>query len=218
MMSYDEYLAAWAAAHSFEPERMSGFLRAYLRLPYLVAQPLARVDPNVVTLAGLGVAVLTLPLYARGMAFPAGLLVLVAGLLDQVDGAVAAIGGRGTAFGAVLDSTVDRLTDIVLLLGPALWVPGAFTKWGLAAAGTGTFLLEYVRARCQACGWTTEQVVTPAERPQRVVGIAVVTILGSLIGSWLWAPVSWALAWLTVASVIVLLRDARARPTTPGSA
>jgi CDP-diacylglycerol--glycerol-3-phosphate 3-phosphatidyltransferase len=218
MMSYDEYLAAWAAQHAFEPERMSSFLRSYLRLPYALARPLAHVSPDTVTWAGLSVALLTLPLYARGLAFPAGLLVLVSGLLDQVDGAVAALGGRTSAYGAVLDSTVDRLTDVVLLAGPALWVPGAFARWGLAAACAGTFLLEYVRARCQACGWTTEQVVTPAERPFRVVGVAVVALLSSVLGSWVFAPASWALAWLTVASVVVLLRDARARPTTPASA
>lgn len=216
-MSYDEYLAAWAAAHSFEPERIGGFLRWYLHLPYSIARPLAWVSPDTVTLAGLLVAVATLPLYAAGAAFPAALLVLASGLLDQVDGAVAAIGGRATAFGAVWDSAVDRLTDTVLLLGPALWLSGGAARWGLAAAAVGTFLLEYVRARCQACGWTTDQVVTPGERPQRVVGIAVVTSLASLVGRWLWVPAAWALAGLTFASAAMLLRDARARSTTPAS-
>jgi len=216
-MSYDEYLGAWASAHSFEPERMGTFLRWYLRLPYLLARPLGGVSPDTVTLASLGVALATLPLYAAGAAFPAGLLVLVAGLLDQVDGAVAAVHGRATLYGAVLDSTVDRLTDLVLLLGPALWVSGGAARWGLAAAAVGTSLLEYVRARCQACGWTAEQVVTPGERPQRVVAVAATSVLAALVGRWLWVPAAWGLAALTAASVGVLLRGARARPTTPAS-
>jgi CDP-diacylglycerol--glycerol-3-phosphate 3-phosphatidyltransferase len=215
MMTYDEYLAEWAATHSFEPERVGPVLRAYLRLPYVLARPLASVSPDAVTAAGLVVACLTLPAYAVGAAAVAGLLVLVAGLLDSVDGAVAALGGRGSTFGAVWDSTVDRLTDVVLLLGPALWVP--YARWGLLAAGVGTFLLEYVRARCQACGWTDEQVVTPGERPTRVIVLAVTGLLAAAAGRWLWLAGAWALAALTAVSVVVLLRDARARTTTPVS-
>ena len=215
MMTYDEYLAAWAAAHSFEPDRVGPVLRAYLRLPYVLARPLARVSPDAVTAAGLVVACVTLPAYAFGAAFVAGLLVLVAGLLDSVDGAVAALGGRGSVWGAVWDSTVDRLTDVVLLLGPALWVP--YARWGLLAAGVGTFLLEYVRARCQACGWTDRQVVTPGERPTRVIACAVTGMLAALLGRWVWLVGAWGLAALTAVSVVVLLRDARARTTTPAS-
>ncbi|HWL38353.1 MAG TPA: CDP-alcohol phosphatidyltransferase family protein [Frankiaceae bacterium] len=218
MMTYDEYLAAWARGHSFEPERMGRFLRSYLRLPYALARPLAGIDPNAVTVAGFCVAAVTLPVYATGAAFLAGLLVLVAGLLDQVDGAVAVLGGRQTRFGAVWDSAVDRLTDVVLLAGPAIWIDGGTTRWGLVAAGAGTFLLEYVRARCQACGWTDDQIVTPGERPQRVVAIALLGIVSALAGKWLWAVGAWALAGLTFWSVVVLLLDARARPTTPASA
>lgn len=171
-------------------------------------------------MAGLVVACPTLPLYAMGWAFTAGVLVLLAGLLDQVDGAVAVLGGRhGVRRRVGLDRRpADRLTDVVLLAGPALWIDGGFTRWGLVAAGAGTFLLEYVRARCQACGWTTNQVVTPGERPQRVVAIAVTGMLAALVGRWVWAPASWALAGLTGVSVALLLRDARARPTTPASA
>ena len=219
MATYDEYLAEWAALHAFEPERMSGFLRWYLRLPYGIAVPLARlgVAPNSVTNVGFGVALVTLLAYATEAVLVAGVLVLVAGLLDQVDGAVAAIRGQATAFGAVWDSTVDRLTDVVLLAGPALWIDGGLTRWGLVAAGAGTFLLEYVRARCQACGWTGEQVVTPGERPTRVVAVAMLAFGSAPLGRWVWAFGAWGLAALTFGSVVLLLLDARARTTTPAS-
>lgn len=215
MMAYDAYLDAWAATHAFERARMGPVLRTYLRLPYALARPLTGVSPHAVTLLGVAVAWATVGLYAAGWAFVAGALVLVAGLLDSVDGAVAVLRGRVTAFGAVWDSTADRLADLALYLGPALWAPGA--RWWLAAAAAGTFLLEYVRARCQANGWTDRQVVTPGERPTRVVAVAVLGMASPLVGRWVWVPGAALVAGLTLVGVALLLRDARGRSTTPAS-
>src|SRR4029450_7186709 len=85
----------------------------YLRLPHAVGVPLARagVDPDLVTLAALWVALVAGWPAPRGPggAAAAGALTLLAGVADSVDGAVAVMQGRASAFGFVWDSTADRL-------------------------------------------------------------------------------------------------------------
>jgi CDP-diacylglycerol--glycerol-3-phosphate 3-phosphatidyltransferase len=195
-------LARWRALHPARDGVAVRVAAVYLRLPYAIARRIVRVPPNLVTLAGLLLAVATIPAYGA-VAAP---LILLAGVADSVDGAVAVLSGRVTAFGAVWDSTADRLADVAFLVGPALRQPGA----AFVAAGAGTFLLEYVRARTAAVG-TPEQRVTPGERPARIILLA----LGAATG-W-WAAAAWSVAALTAAGAVLLLNDARARPTRPAS-
>jgi CDP-diacylglycerol--glycerol-3-phosphate 3-phosphatidyltransferase len=237
-MPYADYLTGWREVHGLEPHRMvGGFVEAYLRLPHMLARPLARcgISPDLVTLVGLLVAAASIPAYLAGgrWLLGAGLAVLGSGLCDQLDGAVAVLQRRTTPFGAVWDSTVDRLCDLVLLVGPAAWllrdVGGSVASsatWGLVAGGALLFLLEYVRARSQAVGYIDAQVVTPAERPTRVVLAAAAGLVsGALLAGGaeartaglVWAVTAWGLALLTLVSVAMLLLDARRRggPTTP---
>jgi CDP-diacylglycerol--glycerol-3-phosphate 3-phosphatidyltransferase len=239
--AYGEYLHGWRAVHGLEDDRMvGGFVEWYLRLPYAVARPLARrgVSPDVVTLLGLVVAAASLPAYLAGGSWLAlgGAAALVSGLCDQLDGAVAVLQRRTSIFGAIWDSVVDRLSDLALLVGPAAWLlrdvrPGTASRGvaGLVAAGAALFLLEYVRARSQAVGHLAAQVVTPAERPTRVVVAALLGVLcGALLATaddsstaglvWTWG--AWGLAGLTIVSAGQLLLDARRRadPTTPTTA
>jgi CDP-diacylglycerol--glycerol-3-phosphate 3-phosphatidyltransferase len=107
----------------------------YLRLPYVVGSPLARVgvDPDLVTLVALWVALgagWTATLGA-GWAALAGGLTLLAGVADSVDGAVAVMQRRTSAFGFVWDSTADRLADLALIAGPVVLVADqGGTGWG----------------------------------------------------------------------------------------
>lgn len=222
---YDDYLREWRALHGLEPDRMRhGFLDTYLRLPYAIARPLARrgASPDLLTLYGLVVTGGCLPAYLAGGRWPTlGVFaILLGGLCDQLDGCVGILTRRTSAFGAVWDSTIDRLTDALLLLGPALLVSEPVAYWGLAAAGTSGFLLEYVRARCQAVGYVTAQVVTPAERPTRVVvgalmalGCGVVPADADVVVSFL----AWGLTGLSATSVVLLLVDARRRARGSGA-
>lgn len=235
VVDYGGYLARWRALHGVEADQMvGGFVDTYLRLPYAVARPLARrgVSPHVVTLLGLVVALGSLPAYLAGgrWLFLAGFLVLVSGLCDQLDGCVAVLTQRTTTFGAIWDSAVDRLTDVVWLLGPALWLlrlPQSgrveLGLWALVAAGGTLFTLEFVRARCQAVGYVDSQVVTPAERPTRVV-VATLAALGEgaaaafdLRPAVVWPAGAAALAGLTAASVGMLLVDAARRARGDGA-
>jgi phosphatidylglycerophosphate synthase len=193
-MSFAAYQAGWREAHLLgEGAQPGGWLAAvYLRLPYLVGAPLARagVDPDLVTLVALWVALVAgwTATLGPGWAAAAGTLTLVAGVADSVDGAVAVLQGRTTAFGFVWDSTADRLADLAVIAGPVVLVATeASPGWGVAAVAAGTaaagllLLLEYVRARAQAgqvaAAWS---LVTPGERPTRVI---VLGLTGLAVGA-----------------------------------
>jgi CDP-diacylglycerol--glycerol-3-phosphate 3-phosphatidyltransferase len=97
-------------------EAVRNFSRRFL-------EPLARflsttgVSPNVITLIGFvlmaGVAILL----AKGYLFWGGILIIVAGLFDAIDGTLARMMGRTSRFGAFLDSTLDRFSEAIIYLG-----------------------------------------------------------------------------------------------------
>jgi CDP-diacylglycerol--glycerol-3-phosphate 3-phosphatidyltransferase len=192
--SFEAYQAGWREVHQLgEEARPGGRLAAwYLRLPHAVGAPLARagVDPDLVTLAALWVALVAgwTATLGPGWAAAAGTLTLLAGVADSVDGAVAVMQGRTSAFGFVWDSTADRLADLAVIAGPVVLVATrAGPGWGAAAVAMGAaaagllLLLEYVRARAQAgrvaAAWT---LATPGERPTRVV---VLGLAGLAVGA-----------------------------------
>lgn len=166
---------------------------AWLRAAGAVARPLARagISPNAVTVAALvfalgAVALALIP----GWPGPAAacLAVTLSGLLDSLDGAVAVQAGRTTKVGFLLDSALDRLADaafpaaLVIVAGGGEWV-------AVAAVGV-CWWLEYIRARANlADPVPVRQVVTPGERPTRIVLTAVGLGLPPLALAALWGQV-----------------------------
>jgi phosphatidylglycerophosphate synthase len=175
-----EYRRRWVEQHhttDIDPATHS-FVRPYTAVMFRLARPFARAGahPDVITAAGLllGVAVWGLAGSRLGAAF-AAVIVVCSLLTDGVDGAVAAMTGRSTRFGAVLDSVVDRAVDL-LWLGALVRV-GARVEWAVAG-GAALFFLEYVRARglaaASADGSVAEAgVITVGERPTRMMAAAV---------------------------------------------
>src|ERR1041385_6395936 len=80
-----------------------------------------RIHPNILTLIGLAINIVAAVLFAKGIFFWAGLVVIFAGIFDIVDGEVARRTKRVTKFGAFFDSVIDRYSDVVLLLGLIAW-------------------------------------------------------------------------------------------------
>ena len=178
-MTWDEYATAWSGLHGgFDPRRAPLVVRGWLRLAYLLGRPLGRlgVPPTAVTVVGLLICVcvplvvLTDP--AAGPLAAAG-LVLLAGVADSVDGAVAVTSGRASRLGHLYDSVADRLGEAAWLA--AFWAAGAF-GWLVVLAGGLSWLHEYVRARAGVAGMADIGTVTIGERPSRV-SIALVGLL-----------------------------------------
>ncbi|MBV9097670.1 MAG: CDP-alcohol phosphatidyltransferase family protein [Frankiaceae bacterium] len=158
--SADESLAEWSLRHGGYDVSRSQFVRGWLRFVHLLAAPLARISPDVLSAAGVvsAAAAVVVP-DRRG----AG-LVVATGVLDGVDGAVARLRGTSTRHGALVDTTADRITDVLFLL--ALARAGARRSF-VVAAGAGTAVLEARRALSRRRG-DPVTVVTPGERPFRV--------------------------------------------------
>ena len=186
------YLDRWQELHGGYDPRRSRLVGPWLAVVYAVARPFARlgVPPDLVTMLGVLVsgAVVWLSAIGGRWVVLAAVLVGLSGLVDSLDGAVAVLTGRATAFGAVLDSVVDRASDLLYLL--AFWLVGAPT-WTCVAAGTVVMVQEYTRARATAVGMDDIGVLTIGERPTRVIVVAMF-LLGA--GTYADAAASWATA------------------------
>ena len=157
-------------------------INAYVELP--VARGLARlgVSPNAVTFAGLAGAGISAYLISEGLFWAGGVAMLLAGILDLFDGALARATGQDSDFGALLDSVIDRVSEIVVLLGLLLFytrngsVEGSVLVY-LAAGGS--VMVSYLRARSEGLG--IECKVGIMTRPERVAALG----FGLIIGHWL---------------------------------
>ena len=189
-MDGEEHVRDWAALHATEPP--AGFVGGWLKAAAAVARPLARagVSPNMVTVAALVMALVAVPLAAvDGWIGPAAacLAVTLSGLLDSLDGAVAVQAGRATKVGFLLDSVLDRIADAAFPAALAITAGGG--AWLAVAATAACWWLEYVRARGSLAGVTGKALITPGERPTRIILTAVGLGLPMLATAALWAHV-----------------------------
>jgi CDP-diacylglycerol--glycerol-3-phosphate 3-phosphatidyltransferase len=173
-----------------------------------------RVTPNALTAAGVGLsiagAVAAYFEYAGWWWFWVGAALFVVGsLLDILDGALARRRGRGTPFGAFIDSTVDRVGEGFMLGAIALVFMRENVEWALAltfAALAGSFLVSYTRARAEALGLKGD--VGIGSRAERVVIITTGLAFAPLHDLALAAAVALltATAWLTVVQRVLAVR------------
>ena len=166
MLSREDYLAAWSEWHGGAGTE-SPLVRGWLSTAYTLARPLAGLPPVAATALGLLVA--GLAVWPAGAGGPwlilAGVLVGLSGLLDSLDGALAIGTGRASRRGFVLDSVVDRLTEVAY--AAALWVAGA-PGWLAVAFGALCWLPDYLRARAGQAGVVETGAISVWERPTRV--------------------------------------------------
>ncbi len=177
LLDRDGFLERWQALHGGQDPRASLWLRGWLAAMDRLARPLARhgIAPHALTAVSAWLAALALVPAVGGGHWPvlAAWLVVASGLVDGLDGAVAALGGRATPVGYVLDSVVDRLTEVAFLAAVVLAGGGVGLAVAIAVACGGLFWLhEYLRARAAGAGGGEIGAVTVAERPQRVIVLA----------------------------------------------
>jgi phosphatidylglycerophosphate synthase len=164
------YLTRWAPLHGdYEPAPRS-LAGGWLTIAYTIARPLAArgVSPDAITAWGVLVSAAVAAVAAPGGRWPLAAIavVVVAGLLDNLDGAVAILSDRTSRWGYVLDSLADRLSDAAYLL--PLWFLGAPGPV-CVVGGSLMVLQEYARARAGNAGMGEVGVVTVWERPTRVI-------------------------------------------------
>lgn len=152
------------------------------RILNAMVRQLARLNPNpnLLSVIGLGINVWAAVLYAFGQFFYAGLVMIFANIFDMLDGRVARLTGRVSKFGAFLDSSLDRLSDMIVYLGIIIFYTrdnndhstlyAALT----GAALIGSVMVSYTSARAESL--IPKCDVGFLRRPERVV----LLILGSL--------------------------------------
>ncbi|MEK7715645.1 MAG: CDP-alcohol phosphatidyltransferase family protein, partial [candidate division NC10 bacterium] len=151
-----------------------------------------RLRPNHLTVIGLGVSFLAATAFVAGRTRTAGLLLILAGLCDFFDGALARVSGQVTAFGGFLDSVIDRYSDLLVLLAiVVLFARTPHTRGAVVAmAGLiGSMMVSYTKARAESIGVTC--TIGMMERPERMICL----IAGAMLN--LLEPALWVLAILS---------------------
>jgi CDP-diacylglycerol--glycerol-3-phosphate 3-phosphatidyltransferase len=160
--------------------------------PVTAALIRARIHPNSLTLAGLTVSVASAWGFAHGPLALGATLLLVAGVFDLLDGAVARDGQRMSPYGAFLDSSVDRYAEIVVFLGILWRVEGElWTQLAALIAICGSLMVSYTKARAEGLGQEVSGGLL--QRPERIILLA----LGGFCGTIGLRIALWALAVLT---------------------
>ena len=163
--------------------------------------------PNQVTVVGMVLTFVAASLAAFGQLRWAGVVLILAGTCDILDGALARSTHKSYPYGAFLDSTLDRYSEGAIYVGLAAYfisMGGPLQRWlvlATLAALAGSFLVSYVRARAQSLGFTCESGVFA--RPERVV----VTVIGLIFGGVVLYAVVFLLAVLTNLTALQRIRE-----------
>lgn len=155
-----------------------------------------RIKPNHLTFLGFVMSILTAYAFSQGRFALAGVILIVAGLFDMVDGMVARTLNAVTAFGAFFDSIMDRYSDLIMYLGLVIWYgqEGRLTYVVLVGVVMmGSVLTSYARARAECL--IPQCKVGFLERPERIV----LLIIGSF---YFMEPVLWVIAVLSNWTVV----------------
>jgi archaetidylinositol phosphate synthase len=175
-------------------ELIRGLLRPF-------AKKFVDINPNTLTISGLGVSLISAFFFARNQVIIGGMLLLLSGFFDAFDGVVARENKRITMFGGFLDSVCDRFADAAIIIGVmygglAAFPQFQFPEWffgGLALVGS--FMVSYTRARAEAAGGIAE--VGYGERAVRLLIITAGAFLGA---------VNWAILIVALLSFITVFQ------------
>ncbi|HYQ77839.1 MAG TPA: CDP-alcohol phosphatidyltransferase family protein [Solirubrobacterales bacterium] len=162
----------------------------------------SRLTPNAISMVGLLGNLVAAALVTQRLFFLAGVAFVLGSVMDTLDGRYSRMSGKGTMFGAFLDSTLDRIEEGIVLAA----VAGYFAVEGddvaaamCVVAVLFSLMVSYTRARAEALG--VECKVGLATRPVRVVilSIGLIFAKGAGIGDFeLLAPAVYAIAALTI--------------------
>jgi CDP-diacylglycerol---glycerol-3-phosphate 3-phosphatidyltransferase len=178
----------------------------------------SRLTPNAISLTGFALNLLAAALVWEQRFFLGGVAFIVGSVMDTLDGRYSRMSGKGTPFGAFLDSTLDRIEEGIVLAA----VAGYFALQGervataaVVVAVLASLMVSYTRARAEALG--VECKVGIATRPVRVVILAIGLVFakGASLGSFeLLKPAVYVLAVLSVVTVLQRIWHVRRALTT----
>jgi len=165
----------------------------------------SRLTPNMISMTGLLLNLVAAVLVWQRYFFLAGIAFIVGSICDTLDGRYSRMSGKGTPFGAFLDSTLDRIEEGIVLTAVAAYFSSQGMDFAVAmtvVAVLGSLMVSYTRARAEALG--VENKGGLATRAVRVVILSIGLVFAkgaSILDVDLLAPAVYVLAVLTVFTV-----------------
>jgi CDP-diacylglycerol--glycerol-3-phosphate 3-phosphatidyltransferase len=165
----------------------------------------SRLTPNTISMTGLVLNVVAAVLVTQRYFFLAGVAFIVGSIMDTLDGRYSRMSGKGTPFGAFLDSTLDRIEEGIVLTTVAAYFSSRGMDFAVGAcvlAVLMSLMVSYTRARAEALG--VENKGGLATRPVRVVILSIGLVFAKgagIVDADLLAPAVYVLVVLTVFTV-----------------
>ena len=174
----------------------------------------SRLTPNAISITGLVLCVGAAVLVTQRLFFLAGLAFVVGSVMDTLDGRYSRMSGKGTPFGAFLDSTLDRIEEGIVLAAVAAYFSSRGDDLAVAAVVLtvlGSLMVSYTRARAEALG--VDCKVGLATRAVRVgiLSVGLVSAQGAITGLSLLEPAIYVLTVLTSFTVVQRVLHVRRR-------
>ncbi len=182
----------------------------------------SRLTPNAISLTGFVLNLVAAALVLERYYFLGGIAFVVGSVCDTLDGRYSRMSGKGTPFGAFLDSTLDRIEEGVVLAAVCVVLAADGKPWGAGAvviAVLASLMVSYTRARAEALG--VECKVGLATRAVRVAILSIGLVLAkgaSIVDVQLLEPAVYVLAALSVFTVFQRILHVRAALNAPPAA
>lgn len=156
-------------------------------------------NPNVFTTVGLILSGIAAVFACLGQFYVTGIFLLLSGICDSIDGTIARRSGRVSKFGALLDSTLDRYSEMLIFFGLAYYFireQAYLTSFAVAVGLGGSLMVSYVRARAEGLGF--ECKVGLMQRVERILLLS----FGALTSQFILIVVIWIIAVLSNVTAI----------------
>jgi CDP-diacylglycerol--glycerol-3-phosphate 3-phosphatidyltransferase len=165
----------------------------------------SRLTPNAISLTGLALNVLAAVLVFEDYYFLGGVAFIVGSIMDTLDGRYSRMSGKGTQFGAFLDSTLDRASEGIVLAAVAAQFAESGDDFAVAAtviAVLASVMVSYTRARAEALGIKGDVGIAPRAIRVVILSIGLLFAKGASLGDFeLLEPAVYVLAVLSIVTV-----------------
>jgi len=165
----------------------------------------SRLTPNAISLTGLALNLVAAVLVYEDYYFLGGIAFIVGSVMDTLDGRYSRMSGKGTQFGAFLDSTLDRVSEGIVLAAVAAQFAEAGDDFAVAAtviAVLASVMVSYTRARAEALGVTGDVGIAPRAVRVVILSIGLLFAKGASLGDFeLLEPAVYVLAVLSIVTV-----------------
>ena len=196
--------------HRLFPERLQKIFFSLLT-PVVKVLNKAEIHPNSLTVAGFVITCAAAVALFRDNLRTGGLLILLGGLCDSIDGNMARSTGKASRFGAMFDSVIDRYSELIMFLGITVYFIPKKDYFSLGAtflALCGSIMVSYTRARAESLGFEPKSGIM--QRAERIVFMG----FGALFHPLLFKLSLWLIAVLANITALQRLRDAARQDDT----